>query len=380
MQSACGRIQMRRRRFGDKMQGSECPADRLVDETEATVSVGARQLCCREGGNARSFARGRENLKHAAHIDCGEELFRQIVESEGEAIQRASAEEQLELDWSASQCKARTPDGREVSRLYVSADGVLVPTTTQAEKDKRRATVLAKRRNMPAERRGRLGKLKPVKKGSDQRYKQIYVTCLYDQFHEHRLVGVTAGKVKGLKRLLKREAARTRLRGADERWGIVDGAVCLKANLEQLPLEQVLLDFYHASEHVGQAARVTGTAKQWLDQTLHALRHQGYQGFFQRLLDWRTPMRGGKRKHADALIQYIAAREEMIRYEQCDARGLDVGSGPMESMCGATTDRIKGRGRRWDLKNAQAMMAMEALYQSTGLWDRYWRNAFAHRN
>jgi hypothetical protein len=51
----------------------------------------------------------------------------------------------------------------------------------------------------------------------------------------------------------------------------------------------------------------------------------------------------------------------------------------MESMCGVTTDRIKGRGRRWDIDNAEAIMAIEALYQSTGLWDRYWENAFHHR-
>jgi hypothetical protein len=380
VQSANGRIELRRRRFGDKNQLSECPVDRLVDETESAVSVGARQLCCREGGNARSFERGRENLKHAAHIDCGKELFRQIVQSEGKAILKASAQEQLELNWSASDCKTQTPDCRQVSRMYASADGVLVPTTTQAEKDKRRATVLRKRRAMAGTARGRLRKLDPVKKGSDQRYKQVYVTCFYDQSHEHRLVGVTAGKVKGLSRLLKREAARVRLRGADQRIGIVDGAVCLKANLDVLPLEWVLLDFYHNSEHVAEAARDSAASKAWLDQTLHVLRHEGYEPFFQRLLDWRTPLRGSKRKAVDGLIQYVAARRDMIRYEQCDARGLDVGSGPMESMCGATTDRIKGRGRRWDMDNAEAMMALEALYQSTGLWDRYWANAFAHRN
>lgn len=371
---------MRRRRFGDKTQGSECPADRLVDQSESAVSVGVRQLCCREGGNARSFERGRENLKHLAGIDCGKELFRRIVESEGKAILKASADERLELDWSASACKTTTPDGGEVSRIYVSADGVLAPTTTQAEKDKRRQTVKRKRRRMPADRRRRLGKLAPVRKGSDQRYKQVYVTCLYDQDQAHRLVGVTAGKVKGLKRLLRRESARVRLRGATERIGMVDGAVCLKNNLDELPLERVLLDFYHASGHVGRAAVNTAASRQWLEKTLHVLRHEGYDPFFQRLLEWRTPLRGGRRKEANALIQYVAARREMIHYEQCDARGMNVGSGPMESMCGVTTDRIKGRGRRWDLQNAEAMMGLEALYQSTGLWDKYWSNAFAHRN
>ena len=380
-----GRIELSRRRFGDKDQGSECPSDRLVDETEAAVSVGVRQLCVREGTNARSFDRGRENLKHAAQIVVGEEQFRVLVESEGKAVLKASTDEQLELDWSASQCTTQTPDGKEVTRMYVSADGVLVPTTTQQEKDKRRATVLKKRQNMPPRQRQQLNPLGAVKKGSDQGYKQIYVTCLYDQSHDHRLVGVTSKKVKGLKRLLKREAARVHLRAATERLGIVDGAVCLRNNLDELPLETILLDFYHLSEHVGEAASKTlgaetPGAKQWLTQTLHTLRHEGYQPFFQQLLDWRSPLRGHKRRAADDLLKYVTTRQEMIVYEQCDPHGWDVGSGPMESMCGVTTDRIKGRGRRWDLDNAEAMMALEALYQSTGLWDRYWANAFAHHN
>jgi hypothetical protein len=380
-----GQIELSRRRFGNKDQGSQCPSDLLVDATEAAVSVGVRQLCCREGSNARSFDRGRENLKHAAQITVGEEQFRLLVESEGDAVLKASAEEQLELDWSASQCQTPTPEGKEVTRMYASADGVLVPATTQQEKDKRRATVLEKRRNLPPQERRQLPPLGAVKKGSDQRYKQIYVTCFYDQSHQHRLVGVTCKQVKGLKRLLKREAARVHLRAADERLGIIDGAVCLRNNLEPLPLETILLDFYHLSEHVGEAAAKTlgaetPAAKQWLAKVLHTLRHAGYDPFFQQLLDWRAPLRGNKRRAADELLKYVTTRQEMILYEQCDPRGWDVGSGPMESMCGVTTDRIKGRGRRWDLDNAEAIMALEALYQSTGLWDRYWANAFAHRN
>ena len=233
--------------------------------------------------------------------------------------------------------------------------------------------------------RKKLNPLGRVKKGSDQRYKQIYVTCFYDQSHEHRLVGVTGKKIKGLKRLLKREAARVHLRAADERLGIVDGAVCLRNNLDELPLENVLLDFYHLGEHVGAAAsntmgEQTPAAEQWLAKVLHTLRHEGYDPFFQQLLDWRASLRGNKRRAANDLLKYVTARQEMIVYEKCDPRGWDVGSGPMESMCGVTSDRIKGRGRRWDLNNAEAMMALEALYQSTGLWDQYRANAFEHRN
>ena len=356
-----------------------------MDETEAAVSVGVRQLCVREGTNARSFDRGRENLKHAALIVVGEEHYRQLVEGDGKKVLRLSGDDQLELDWSASHCTTQTPDGKQTTRLYASADGVLVPTTTRQEKNKRRATVLKKRQSLPPEKRKRLKPLERVKKGSDQRYKQVYVTSFYDQGQEHRLVGVTCQKVKGLKRLLRIDAARVHLQAAHERLGVVDGAVCLRNHLDRLPLDEVLLDFFHLSEHVGEAAAKTfgaqtEAARQWLAKALHTLRHEGYDPFFQHLLDWRSSLRGNKRKAADELIHYVAPRRDMILYEQCDARGWDVGSGPMESMCGVTTDRIKGRGRRWDLENAEAMMALEALYQSTGLWDRYWGNQLAHRN
>lgn len=349
------------------------------------MSVGTRQLCVREGTQARSFDRGRENLNHTAQIQVGEEQFRQLVEGDGKNVLRLSGEDQLELDWSASQCKTTTPDGAETTRLYASADGVLVPTTTESEKKKRRATVLKKRKSMPPEKRKKLKPLERVKKGSDQRYKQIYVTIFYDQSQEHRLVGVTCKKIPGLKRLLKTDAARVHLRSAAERLGVVDGAVCLRNHLDLLSLDQVLLDFYHLSEHIGDAAvktlgEQTPASKQWLATVLHTLRHDGYEPFFQQLLDWRSPLRGSKRKIADGLISYVASRREMILYDKCEAHGWHVGSGPMESMCGVTTDRIKGRGRRWDLENAQAMMGLEALYQSTGLWDQYWKRQFAHRN
>ena len=261
----------------------------------------------------------------------------------------------------------------------------MVPATTQAEKDKRRQTVMQWRRETPRKKRGPLKRLRAVKKGADQRYKQVYVSIFYDQSQEHRLVGVTRGEVKGLQSLLKRQAERVVLLDAAERVEIVDGAVCLKSTLEMLPLREIVLDFYHHSEHVGEAAVATlglepAGDRSWLSQSLHTVRHEGYAPFFQKLLDWRTKLRGGKRAAANALIGYVAPRQSMIRYDQCDLHGWNMGSGPMESMCGVTTDHIKGRGRRWDLDNAESLMALEALYQSTGQWDRYWSNALIHPN
>jgi len=348
------------------------------------VTVGVRQLCCELGIAGRSFERSVKNLKSAAQIVMGEETFRKVVLSDGKAVLKASGEEQLELDWKASQCRTRRPDGKEVSRIYASADGVLVPTTTAAEKRKRRATVVAKRKRMPAERRGKLPPLPKVRGGSDQRYKQVYVTAFYDQEQAHRLVGVTREGHRGLGRLLRREAARVLLPGAAERLGLVDGAVCLRRHMEGLPLEEVVLDFYHLSGQVNDASRKTlgeqtEAGLQWTQEVLHTVRHEGYDPFFEKVVDWRGRQRGGKRKAANQLLNYVASREEMIVYEKCEKQGWHVGSGPVESMCGVTTDRIKGRGRRWNLDNAEALMALEGLHQSN-LWDRYWAKALSHMN
>lgn len=332
--------------------------------------------------DARSYERAVQRLKEAAQLSISEELFRQHVQRDGKAALELSASEELEAGWSASQCLTSTPADELISRVYASGDGVMVPTITQQEKNHRRAKVVERRRKLSGKQRGKLRPLSTVGKGTDQRYKQVYVTSFYSQSQEQRLVGVSGKGVKGLWALFRRNAARIRLRGATERRGIVDGAVCLRSHLGKLPLQEVMLDFYHFSEHVAAAGKLTlgeERAKGWVEEILHLARHVGYEPMFQKLIDWRSSLRGGKRREADRLINYVAQRQEMMGYHRCDEHGWDVGSGPMESMCGVTTERIKGRGRRWNLDNAVAMMQLEALHQSN-LWQGYWDKAFAGRN
>ena len=384
MQTANGRIDTRRTRWYAAGQGSDTPLDRLLDQAEAVVSVGVRELCCRLGVAGGSFARASENLHRAAGVSMSEETFRQVVEAEGRAVLAASENEQLELDFSAAECQTLTPEGQEVSRLYVSCDGVLAPVTTQAEKDKRRQTTLGQRREQrPAPGRKR-ARLPAVKRAADQRYKQIYLTAFYDQDQKHRLVGVTRQDHKGLGQLLRRDGARVRLRGAEQRIGLIDGATHLRHRMERLPLTALGLDFFHLSGHVHEGRRATfgeesAAGHAWTGDVLHAVRHDGYELFWDKLVDWRGAQRGGKRRAADALLHYVAPRREMIAYDQFERQGWKIGSGPIEAMCKATTRRIKGPGMRWDADHAEAMMALEAIYQSN-LWDRYWTNTLCHRN
>jgi hypothetical protein len=375
---------MRRKRWYAAGEGTDSPLDRLLDAAEAAISVGVRELCCRLGIAGGSFARSAENLKRAASITMAEEKLRVVVESEGRAVLKASDQEQLEIDWAAAECKTLTPSGEAVSRVYTSCDGVMVPVTTAAEKQRRRTTVLKKR----SEKRGKRGqkrpRLNPVKAGSDQHYKQMYLTAFYDQDQEHRLVSVTRRDHRGLGKLLKRDAARLRLAAADERVGLVDGAVCLRNHMEGLGLTAVGLDFYHFSEHIHAGRRETfgeesAAGKEWTTDVLHTARHEGYEPLWGKLCDWRGRQRGSKRACADGVLHYVAERRNMIAYDEFDRHGWHVGSGPIEAMCKATTRRLKGPGMRWDVDHAEAMMALESMHQSN-LWDRYWTNALHRRN
>jgi len=98
--------------------------------------------------------RSAENLFRASGLRLGEEWFRQIIESEGNAILEVAQAEELPINWFARDCLTIDPTGKEVFRVYVSADGVMVPVTTQAEKDKRRQTVEKSRRGV----KSRVGK------------------------------------------------------------------------------------------------------------------------------------------------------------------------------------------------------------------------------
>ena len=137
------------------------------------------------------------------------------------------------------------------------------------------------------------------------------------------------------------------------------------------------LDFYHLSEHVHKARRAvfgeSDAGKTWAGAALHTVKHDGYTPFWESLTQWRTPLRGRRRKAADELLHYVAKRSETIGYPEFLRKGWQIGSGPTEAMCKTTTARLKGSGMRWDGPNAEAVMGLAALEQSDQ-WKRYWRS------
>jgi hypothetical protein len=366
-----GRVRLLRRRWYSQGEGTTTPVDQWLEIAEATISLGVREMACRLNGDGKNFDKAAANLARTAQVRLSGETLRVLVEAEGKRVLQAQRSGQLQIDWSALDCQ--TEQG--TTRVYFGADGVTVPLVTDAEKLSRRQKVKQKRRL-----RGKKSQpLPPRKVGADQRYKEFKIIAFYDETQEHRLVCGTRGDHEVAGRLMRREAARVRLDLADEKVGNVDGSPWIRNEVQRqsLPLDALGLDFYHLGENAHKARRqIYGeddeAGQDWVGDVLHRFKHDGYEGVWQGLLEWRVGLRGGQRKAADRLLSYVNERREMIKYPEFLAKGWQIGSGPTEATCKTLTARLKGSGMRWDGANAEAIMALEALTQS-GQWDLYWR-------
>src|SRR6266702_7981389 len=64
-----GRLHLVRLRWHASQEGSQSPADAWLDEAEATISQGVREMACRLNQDATSFQKAAENLARAAHVE-----------------------------------------------------------------------------------------------------------------------------------------------------------------------------------------------------------------------------------------------------------------------------------------------------------------------
>ena len=345
-------------------------------------------MACRLNQASHSFDKSADNLARCAQVRMSGELLRQVVESEGKAIQAAAKAGRLPVEWDAGDCPALDKDGQETgqTRVYLGSDGVMVPMVTDAEKQARRGKVKAKRQ----ERGKRCKPLPRARKGAGLPYKEFKIVTLYDDTCAHRLVSVTRGDCEQAGAIMRRDAGRVGLDEADDKVAVVDGADWIKNQLvrQSLPLDAIGLDFYHLAENVHKARRAVygeegpkdekAPGNAWAAAVLHLAKRAGYVKLEEAVWDWAFSWRKGsaKRKAAEALLNYLSERDDMIRYKEFLERGRQIGSGPTESMCKATRQRVKGRGMRWDADNAEALMAIEALEQSGG-WQAYWDSLLA---
>jgi hypothetical protein len=371
--TADGELVLERKYFWSKQCGGLCPADHLCGVAESSVSPGARELCCLMG-IAQDFAQAAEDLKRVGGLRVSKERLRGIVEGTARQARDVRDSGKLAPSWTARQ--AKTDHGP--TRVYAGIDGVMVPTVTAKEKDKRRQKHVARRKQRQTAGVGNTKPLPPRRAGTDQRYKEMKIGTFYDQdkTRRHSFVSEQDGKAFG--KLLGTHAALIQLEAADCSLSLTDGAKWIwRAVITWLVcLSAVLLDFYHLAQHVHEAARCclgeTEAAGAWAAEQLSQVKVGGAKALLAGIDALARQVRApAKKKALRDLRQYVHKRREMLDYPTALANGWDIGSGPTEATCKTHTLRLKRSGMKWDRDHAGDMMNLISLRES-GQWRAYW--------
>lgn len=157
---------------------------------------------------------------------------------------------------------------------------------------------------------------------------------------------------------------------------ISDGAAWTRNLAEEyLHGARILLDWYHASEHLASAAKALygeGIAARRWRQKLEAwlLAGETNKALGHILTYANMPKR--KEESRDALLalhRYLNDRRPLLEYDRARNADRHIGSGAIESAVGhLMQQRMKRAGMRWDWPGAKAMLALRAAYRSTGGW------------
>ena len=131
-----------------------------------------------------------------------------------------------------------------------------------------------------------------------------------------------------------------------------------------------IVDYYHATEYLWEAARARldgDLAKTWAKRLCAMLR----AGRLDDVLD-SLRERGGDVEECRKAVAYLDARRDRMRYDECLAEGLPIGSGIIEAGCkNVVGQRMKCTGMRWTVVGANPVLWLRCA-RLGGWFDDYW--------
>jgi hypothetical protein len=182
---------------------------------------------------------------------------------------------------------------------------------------------------------------------------------------------------------LRRQAAQVGMEAAEVWIGLTDGGNGLEAFVQQnfnRPDLVLILDFYHAAEHLndlakawypGQEEEAQAQAGRWCQQ----LKHEGGAAVLETIegLERRGRSATARAKYQE-VVGYVRSNVHRMKYPEYQANGWLIGSGHIEAACKAVVgQRLKGNGMRWGEAGADAVCQLRALYKSEkGQWEAFW--------
>ncbi len=153
--------------------------------------------------------------------------------------------------------------------------------------------------------------------------------------------------------------------------------------LQSFLMATLILDFYHATEHLSKAAEAlfgkkSVPGRRWYDRNYERLRDTagGAAAAIRSMLYYRSKLKlrkGTERyKVVGRVIKYFRRNLALMDYAGFRARGLPIGSGPVEAACKTVVGaRIKRSGMRWTREGGQLVLNLRTHVLSER-WDVFW--------
>jgi hypothetical protein len=334
--------------------------------TARRLSPAVERLATLCGAAADSFERGAELLKETAGIRLSTSTVQRTTKAAGERIAERvqkgrTVGGKVAWDW------FRDARGRTVGYVEIDATGVRQQGPHGARAEGRMAYVGMVFNPLPDRERVFEGLPRP-----GAAMKARYTSGLYP--------------LAEMGPLLRRQGAQVGLDRAEAWVAITDGGAGLEDFVrENFPrVEAVILDFYHAAEHLAKLATALHPTDEAaaLDQTKswsRVLRDEGGAAMVGVLESWEWPSRNGLPAVRAEVLGYFGNQAHRMDYPTYEANGWYIGSGAVESACKTVVgQRLKGSGMRWSEGGAHALCHVRALYRSErSQWTDFWRRSTA---
>jgi hypothetical protein len=179
-------------------------------------------------------------------------------------------------------------------------------------------------------------------------------------------------------KLARLEAERRGIRNAVEVIGIHDGGNWIDPLWERhFPAHKRILDYYHAAEHLHEAARaacpaVCADATQLADQLVDLLWDGNVESLLEKLAGLSdqagVPLESDPKTHPRRVLAdnlgYFTRHRDQIDYAAYRANGWPIGSGITESGVKLFGKRVKGTEQFWSVDGAEAILALRSKWLS----------------
>jgi len=327
-----------------------CPLDRGLGFCAGSISSGLEALLALLGTEF-SYGHAVEMVAQLSLVQVSASRCREATIALGEVL--AEHDEQVR---SAVWERGEEPPPASVAQdgflpgapLYVSADGVIVPTR---ESGWREQCVGAVYRTSPASASQTPDAVPAVRSQA-----ATYVSEL--------------GSRPAFTELLWLEAHRRGLEDAQTLVFIGDGAHWLWQRAEELfPTAIQILDWYHATSYLHATAQALYPAQEpahevarrsWSEPLLAALWESRTTEVMAQLEPLATTCSAAREA-----LHYFTTNHYRMDYRRYRSLGLQVGSGTIESACKHVIQaRIKQAGMRWCIRNARTMGKLRARLRS----------------